>query len=79
MFERAMWLRDIEVGKPVTEKQFEAIRHFLGGLIDQAKAVKMETTSIHFKNGRAYSINNNGLIDSVNGEKLIEPSAERKE
>ncbi len=66
-----MWLRDIEEGKVLTEKQFKAIRHFLGDIIDKAKAVPMRSVSIHFdKNGEAHSIDNDGFIESVNGKKL---------
>lgn len=66
-----MWLRDIEEGKPITKKQFSAIRHFLGDLIDAAKAVPMTSVNIHFdKLGQAHSIDNNGIIESVNGKPL---------
>lgn len=70
-FERIMWLRDIEAGQVVTEKQFEAIRYFLGDIIDMAKAVPMKQVTIHFdKVGQAHSIDNDGMIESVNGKKL---------
>ena len=66
-----MWLRDIEIGKPVTDKQFAAIRHYLGDLIDAAKSVPMRTVNIHFdKIGQAHSIDNDGFIESVNGKPL---------
>ncbi len=69
--ERCMWLRDIEIGKPLTEKQYTAIHHFLGEIIDMAKGVKMTSVNIHFdKLGQAHSIDNNGIVESVNGKKL---------
>lgn len=74
-----MWSRDIEVGKPLTEKQFASIRHFMGDIIDQAKAVPIQSVSIHFdKLGQAHSIDNNGMIKSVNGVPLIDSKGESK-
>lgn len=73
-FERAMWLRDLEVGKPLTEKQFDAINHFLGKLIVEAKAVPIQKMSIHFdKSGQAYSLDDGGLVESVNGQEVNRP------
>lgn len=70
-FELTMWLRDIKPGQVLTDKQYQAIRHYLGALIDAAEAIPMRKVSIHFdKVGQAHSIDNDGMIDSVNGKKL---------
>ncbi len=70
-FERMMWVSSVEQGKLLTDKQYEAIRYFLGDMIDAAKAIPTKTVTIHFdKSGLAHSIDNDGIIESVNGKKL---------
>lgn len=67
----AMRLRDIEPGIILTSEQYQAIRYFIGKMMDVVKALPVNSISIHFdKLGQAHSIDNDGIIESVNGEKL---------
>jgi hypothetical protein len=78
--ERMMLLRSIEPGEILTERQYETIRFFLGDLIDKAKAIKETSVSIYFDRlGAPHSIDNNGMIKSVNGVPVNEPLPDEKE
>lgn len=70
IFERAMWLRDIEVGKPVTDRQMEAINFFLGDMIAQVKAMKPTVATIKFTDkGDPYTTDGNPLGISIDGKR----------
>lgn len=64
-------LRDIEVGKVIDDRLYDALMFCFGDLITKVKAVKETSVTIHFDSlGQAHSIDNNGMIESVNGKKL---------